>query len=59
MFSNWTRAVPVYVTRETADRMVMTYSLAAWMPLLILFLAALNAICWGVIGLVEVVKYAL
>lgn len=58
MKGDWTRSVPVWVSRKTASGMVSAFSLPMWFLMAIGMVASLNAIAWGVIGLIEVVQYA-
>jgi len=46
-------ALPVYVTRPTADGRVAFFTVAAGFVVLIEFLLVLNMVGWGVYGLVE------
>lgn len=50
-------SAPVYVTRKTAGGVVAHYSLSIWMSLLAMCLVWLNIVVWGVIGLVEAVRF--
>ena len=48
--------IPIYVTRKTSKGETGSYSLSCWMPLLVMILAFLNAVAWGVLGLVFAVR---
>lgn len=52
-YQRWTTPVPVYVTRKDADGFIGRVTLGAWAIVPPLLLASLNAIGWGVYGLVE------
>jgi hypothetical protein len=47
----------VYVTRKTAHGETGSFELSAWMPLLVLAIAWLNAVTWGLLGLVAATRY--
>lgn len=49
-------SAPVYVTNPTAGKFIAHYSMPLWMSLLAMFLAWMNAVVWGVIGLYVAVK---
>jgi len=51
--------IPIYVTRPTAAGETGDISLAVWIPFLVTLLAVLNAIGWGIIGLVYIFKVGL
>jgi hypothetical protein len=50
-------SVPIYVTRKSADGETGSYSLSLWMTALAILLVWTNVVVWGVIGLVEAVRY--
>lgn len=49
-------AMPVYVTRQTADGLIAQYSLSLWMTLLAVFLLWANVVAWGIVGLIYAVR---
>ena len=51
-------SIPVYVTRETADGLTGSWSMSAWIPLLVMLLVAANAVGWGIYGLVVLIEKA-
>lgn len=54
--ANLGTSFPVYVTRKTAGGETMAYSYSLWMPLFAGMFVFLNAIAWGIIGLIVAVK---
>jgi len=50
------QSMPVYVTRETGNGVIASYSLSAWMTLLAIALIWLNVVIWSAIGLYEAVR---
>lgn len=48
--------VPVYVTNETAEGLVMTYSTSVYFAFFLFRLILLNMAVWGILGLYEAVK---
>lgn len=46
-------AAPLYVTRETADGQIGTWTVNAWVGVAVLLLVLANILLWGVVGLVK------
>lgn len=59
IWGDLTTAIPVHVTRQTADGYTGSLTLSVWMQLLILLLVWLNAVAWGLIGLYEAARVVL
>lgn len=49
-------SMPIYTTREDANRESATYSLSLWMTLMAIFLIWANIIIWSLIGLFVAVR---
>lgn len=57
--TNMRQEIPFYVTRETAGGQVAHYSAPIWMTLFAFVFVCLNAIAWGIFGLVACVWVSL
>jgi hypothetical protein len=44
--------IPIYVTRKTGEGQVASYSFEGMITLPAMYLAMLNVIVWGIVGLV-------
>lgn len=51
--NNWGASIPVYVTRSDNSSLVGSFSVSAWLAVLIQLLVLANMVGWGVYGLVE------
>lgn len=56
MLKGFGTPLPVYVTRPTASGVIASYELAAWMSFLVLMLLWINAVVWGLVGILTAVK---
>lgn len=52
--SPWLHQMPVYCTRENADGVVGSVSLAFWVVFPLLVLGTLNAFLWSIYGIITV-----
>lgn len=46
---------PVYVTNKTASGLIAKYDMALGFSMLVMFLALINAVGWGIYGVIELV----
>ena len=53
---NLGQTMPVYVTRKMGNGDIVYYSMSIWMSLLVMFLAWINVVVWGVLGLYFAVR---
>ena len=57
--SDWGKELPIWVSRKNYDGRISQFSVPLWLFMLLGLLVVLNAVGWGVVGLVELVKYVL
>jgi len=54
--SKWNYSLPVYVTNPRGDGFIADYSLNVWMAMLIYILILINALGWGIYGVIELLQ---
>lgn len=52
-------SIPFYVTRKTAHNETGELAISVWMQLVVVLLAWLNAVCWGLYGLARFLAHVL
>lgn len=53
---DWTRPIPVYVSRQTANGEIAHVDFPGWFIIPAQFLLVLNVFLWGIVGVVEALK---
>lgn len=55
----WTHPMPIWASRPDSDGMISSFTIPLWLFLSLGIVILLNAVAWGVIGLVVAVQQVL
>jgi hypothetical protein len=55
IYETWTYPIPIYITREGPRGQQGTITVGAWAMLPVVLLVQVNALLWGIVGIVKAI----